>query len=212
MLVTDRSLAADTGDLVRDVALAVESGVNAVMVREKDLPKAQLLELIRCLRRVAAASTVVLMNGPVEIALAAGADGVHGGESSLSAAEMRRTAGSDLLVGRSVHSLDGALAAAAGGADYLALGTVFPSRSHPGGETGGLARVRLVSSAVNLPVIGIGGITATTAAAVMCAGAAGVAVISAILGKPDVRSAAAELRAAVDAGFREAQASRRALV
>ncbi len=212
MLVTDRSLATDMAALVRDVATAVESGVDAVIVREKDLPEAQLLELVRRIQQEVSPSTMVLVNATAEIALASGADGVHGSESSPPVAETLRTASSDLLVGLSVHSLDGAVAAAAAGVDYLLLGTVFPSRSHPGGETGGMARVRLISSAIDLPVIGIGGITAANAADVIRAGAAGVAVISAILGQPDVRSAVAGLRAAVDAGFRDAQASRRALV
>jgi thiamine-phosphate diphosphorylase len=80
----------------------------------------------------------------------------------------------------------------------LVLGTVFPSASHPGGPTIGLEGVRDVCAAVNVPVIGIGGITAHNAGDVIRAGASGVAVISAIFDAPDPRAAAAELRAAID--------------
>lgn len=109
--------------------------------------------------------------------------------------------GESLIISRSVHSLEAAVAAEHEGVDMLVLGTVFPSLSHPGGPTIGLDGVREVCDAVTVPVIGIGGITAASAGDVIRAGASGVAVISAIFDAPDPRAAAAELRAAIDAAY-----------
>ena len=96
--------------------------------------------------------------------------------------------------------MEAALDAEQRGADMLVLGTVFASKSHPGGPTIGLDGVRAVCAAVRVPVIGIGGITAQNAGEVMSAGAAGVGVISAIFDAPDPQAAASELRAAIRAG------------
>ncbi|HLZ73286.1 MAG TPA: thiamine phosphate synthase [Dehalococcoidia bacterium] len=208
MLVSDRSLARDTADLLRQIAAAIAGGVNAVQVREKDLPDAELLTLSRRIVAIAAGRAFVSVNGRPRVALAAGADGVHAGEEIVPTRTLKRALRGRLLVGRSVHDLPGAVAAAHDGANYLVLGTIFPSRSHPGGETGGLARVRQVTAAVSLPVIAIGGITAENAAEVVRAGAAGVAVISAILGRPDPQAAARGLRQALDQGIIEARGQR----
>ncbi len=199
MLVTDRSLVADTDALVRDITAAVDGGVNAVQVREKDLSFGALLELVQRVCGAIGDRALLLVNDSAAAAMAAGADGVHGGEASLSVISMRRALHGRMLVGRSVHSLAGAREAAAAGADYLVLGTIFASRSHPDGETGGIECVREVTAAIDVPVLAIGGITADTARAVMRAGAAGVAVISAILGSPDPEAAAAALWSALTA-------------
>ncbi len=205
MLVTDRSLASDPDDLVRRIAAAIAGGVNAVQVREKDLPDAELLDLTRRIVAVAAGRAFVSVNGRPNVALAAGADAVHAGEDALPVRSLKRALRGRLLVGRSVHDLAGAAAAASDGADYLVLGTIFPSRSHPDGETGGVERIRLVAAAVDLPVIAIGGISAANVDEVVHAGAAGVAVISAILGQPNPETAAMQLRQALDRALTEAR-------
>jgi thiamine monophosphate synthase len=99
--------------------------------------------------------------------------------------------------GRSVHSVDAAKRAEAEGCEYVLAGSVFPTASHPGGPTGGLALVRDVAAAVRIPVVAIGGITAANARACIDAGAQGVAVISAIFDAPDPRAAAEELWRAI---------------
>jgi thiamine-phosphate pyrophosphorylase len=111
------------------------------------------------------------------------------------------------LISRSVHSIDAARNGEQEGADFLVLGTVFPSRSHSGGPTIGLEGVRAVCDAVSIPVIGIGGITSANAGDVIRAGASGVAVISAIFDADDPRAAAAELRGAIDAAWAERHTS-----
>jgi thiamine-phosphate pyrophosphorylase len=210
MLVTDRALAHGLDALVRMVEDAAAAGVNAVQVREKDLPDAEQESLARRIVQAVGASAFVTVNGTPAVAMAAGAPGVHGGEESPAVEAMGRDTHGRLLVGRSVHDLPGAVAAEEAGADYLVLGTIFPSRSHPGGPTGGLARVRQVTDAVRVPVIAIGGITADNLAGVIRAGAAGVAVISAILGQPDARAAARGLREALNAAWQERRDQRQA--
>jgi len=113
--------------------------------------------------------------------------------------DLRANPCAEMVISRAVHSCDGAMQAERDGADMLVLGTVFPSKSHPGGPTIGVEGVRAVCDSVQIPVIAIGGITARNAPDVMRAGASGVAVISAIFDAGDPRAAAAELRAAIDA-------------
>ena len=104
-----------------------------------------------------------------------------------------------MLISRAVHSIDAAIAAERDGADIAQAGTVFESASKPGAPTLGLVTLAELCRAVRLPVIAIGGIDATNAAAAIASGAAGVAVISAIFGAADGRTAASQLRAALDA-------------
>ena len=99
------------------------------------------------------------MNDRVDIALLSCADGVQLGENGLDAASARRLVGPEMLIGRSVHSVEGAAEAEADGADFLVLGTIFETASHPGADTGGLELVRDVTGRVGIPVIGIGGIS-----------------------------------------------------
>jgi thiamine-phosphate pyrophosphorylase len=137
----------------------------------------------------------------VDIALASDADGVQVGASSLPVSVARRLLGDTRLVGCSVHSVEEARQAEADSADYLIVGTVFETASHPGKEPEGLGLVRQVRGAVRIPILGIGGITAANAAQVVQAGADGVAVISALLGVEDPSRAARELRATLEAAL-----------
>jgi thiamine-phosphate pyrophosphorylase len=194
MLVTNRTLV-PPGALSQAVAQAVLGGVDAVQLREKDLPPDELVALGREVRTAIGGRALLIVNGSIEQARACGADGVQVPERGSMPAGADRNG---LLVGRSVHGVAPARRAERAGADYVVLGTVFPSRSHPDGMAGGPALVESVSGAIRKPVIGIGGITAENAAAVLRAGASGVAVISAILGTPDPRAAAARIAAALE--------------
>jgi thiamine-phosphate diphosphorylase len=102
-----------------------------------------------------------------------------------------------MLIGASVHSLDDAVSAEKAGADYLIVGTMFATRTHPGKEPEGLELMRLIRGDTTRPLIGIGGITTENAPSVMAAGADGVAVISEILGAADPALAARRLRRAL---------------
>ncbi len=191
-LITDRSLC-HAGALSTKVAQAVSGGVGIVHLREKDLPAAELLVLAREVKSAIAGRALFIVNTDLDAALAVGADGIHLPENGLPIAEARNLVGSDLLIGRSMHSLEAALQAEADGADYLFIGTIFPSRSHPNGPVTGVALLREVARRVAVPCFGIGGIDAANVREVMVSGAAGVAVISAILAAPDSQRAAREL-------------------
>lgn len=196
-LVTDRKLV-PKGNLAEQVRLAVAGGVAMVQVREKDLSTPALAALGRKLRLVCGDALLVI-NGNPEAAALSGAAGVHLPEDAMPVAEARRRAEQPVLVGRSVHSVPSAMRAEADGADYLVVGTIFDSQSKPGKTPEGLALLSKVAAVVRIPVLGIGGITASNAQQVMDAGASGVAVISSILSQDDPESAARDLAKAMRA-------------
>jgi thiamine-phosphate diphosphorylase len=191
MLVTDRSITSDR-TLADAVIKAAPDCVTAVQLREKDLPAAELLRLARHLKRGLAGETLLIVNDRVDVALAAGADGVQLGTGALGIKDVRRIA-PGLLIGASVHAVDEAIKAELDGASYLVVGTMFATRSHPGKKPEGLELVREIRLNTKLPLIGIGGITAENAGSVMAAGADGVAVITEILAAADPAAAARRL-------------------
>ena len=195
-LVTDRKRT-KSGDAAATVAASLDGGVGMVQLREKDMPPFELLRLARRLRLVTRGRALLVVNDRVDVAMLAGADGVQLGETALDVADVRKLVGPDMLIGRSVHSEVGAVDAECQGADFLVLGTVFETASHPDGRVGGLDLVREVTGAVGIPVLGIGGITSANAASVMEAGASGAAVITAITMSDDPRTAASDLSAAI---------------
>ena len=195
-LVTDRKRT-KSGNVAATVAASLEGGVDMVQLREKDMPPFELLRLARRLRRVTKGRALLVVNDRVDVAMLADADGVQLGETALDVADVRKLVGPDMLIGRSVHSEVGAVDAECQGADYLVLGTVFETTSHPDGRVGGVDLVREVTASVGIPVLGIGGISAANAASVMKAGASGVAVITAVTMSDDPRLAASDLSTAI---------------
>ncbi len=197
-LVTDRTACLGR-PLEAVVADAVATGVGLVQLREKDLSARELLELGRkVLGPVREAGATLVVNGCVDVALSLGADGVHLGANSLPVREARRLLGGAALIGASAHCVEEVVRAEADGADYVVLGTIFATRSHPGKLGAGLGLVKEAASAVRLAVIAIGGITAANAGAVMAAGASGVAVITAIQSASDVTGATRSLLEAIE--------------
>ncbi len=196
-LVTDRTACLGR-PLERVVAAAVGAGVNLVQLRERDLPARQLLDLGRSLLEpVRRGGAALVVNDRVDVALALGADGVQLGGGSLPVREARRLVGDGMLVGCSAHSLEDALRAEGEGADYLVLGTIFETRSHPGLQPAGLDLVARVAGAVRIPVVAIGGIREGNAGSVMAAGARGVAVITAIQSADEIGVATRSLLRAI---------------
>jgi len=170
-----------------------------VQLREKDLPAADLLALAERLRAVTRGRALFLVNDRLDVALACAADGVHLPERGLSVAVARRLAGDGFIIGRSVHSVTEAVRARDEGADYVQVGSIFASRSHPDQTPAGLGLVEAVAAAVTIPILAVGGVTAANVGEAMAAGASGAAVISAILAAPSPREAARGLAQAMAA-------------
>lgn len=193
--VTDRSwLAGRT--LAGQVAEALAGGATFVQLREKGVPPAALLadaKEIGALCRAAGVPFVV--NDSVETALAAGADGVHVGQKDMAAARARALLGPDKILGVTAHSVAEALQAQADGADYLGVGAAFAT--HTKADTVPITPeiIRAITAAVHIPVVAIGGVNADNMGRLAGCGLAGVAVVSALFAAPDVRAAAARLRA-----------------
>lgn len=192
VLITDRERL--RGRSLEEVAsLAVDGGVNVVQLREKELPGGELYDLTITLHAVLRGRALLLVNERVDVALAAGADGVHLPERGLPADPVWSLVGDACIVGRSVHSVEGAVSAAESGADVVQVGTVYETASKPDQTPAGIDLVSGVAKAVPVPVIAVGGVTAENAAGVVRAGADGVAVIGAIWDTDDPKAAAAEL-------------------
>ena len=181
---------------------ALQGGARAIQLRDKELPGRDLLELalrIRSLIERRRPGTVFLVNDRVDVAAAGGADGVHLGQQDLPCSAARRILGPGAIIGVSASSVEEARRAQEEGADYLGVGPVFPTPSkedaaRPMGLEG-LAEVRRLTG---LPLVAIGGITEENAAAVLRAGADGIAVISAIYAAPDMTEAVRRLARLVE--------------
>lgn len=194
-LVTDIERAGSEAALVRVVREAVRGGVNMVQVRGHELDKESLEHLATAIVSEVGTDAVVMVNGDAEVAAKSGAAGVHVREGHrIGPPEI----GPGTLVGQSAHSLEAASVSQQAGVDYIVLGTIFPSASHPGGITGGAELITSVTRRVNVPVIGIGGITAENAGQVIAAGASGIAVIGAIIGSRDPFESARALASAIE--------------
>jgi len=158
-------------------ARAARAGAAMIQVRAKGLPARALLDLVTEILR-AAGPARVLVNSRLDIALAAGAQGLHLPSNSPAPARLRRITPAGFLIGASCHSLDDLRRAEREGADFAVYGPVFPTRSHPGAPPLGLARFAADVRTVSLPVYALGGVTPANAETCIAAGAAGIAGIS----------------------------------
>lgn len=175
---------------------AIAGGARVVQWRDKLRDKGIQLPQVRALAEACRdGGALLIINDHADLALAAGADGVHLGQTDLPLATVRTFAPA-LLIGVSTNNATEARAAEAAGADYVAVGAIFPTSSKGVTRPADTARITEVKAAVRIPVVAIGGINASNIAAVVAAGADAAAVISAICAAPDPRAAAEELAAA----------------
>ena len=195
-LVTDPRL--DRERLLAVVSAVADQGVDWIHLRDHRATARDLFDLATAIAAIAGPRRIrIAVNDRVDVALAVGANGVQLGRRSLSVEAVRRIA-PGLRIGASVHDRNGALAAQAAGADWLTFGHVFETSSHPGEAPAGLEALGDVVRAVTIPVIAIGGIGLEDIAAVRQQGAAGVAVISAIVEASDPAAAASAFRRRLD--------------
>jgi len=186
--------------LVDRLVAAATAGAGMIQVRERQLSDRALVQFVReVIDRTRETPCQLVVNDRADIAIAAGAAGVHLKEQSISAADVRTIAPAGFLVGRSVHSEEAAASAEAEGAcDYLLFGTVFPSSSKPDDHPiAGVEGLRRVCARVSLPVLAIGGVNVSRARAVARAGAAGAAAISLFTDAHDIAETVTALRYAL---------------
>ena len=180
------------------VAECIEAGATAIQIRDKTAAAAGLYETTRQLAPVIrAGGALLIVNDRFDVAIAAGADGVHLGPDDLPVAAVRASVPADFLIGASTDDPAAGRRLAGAGADYLGIGAVYGTRSKPGleDEAVGPGRVEAVMKAAGIPALGIGGITPRNAAEVARTGA-GIAVLGAVMHAPDPAGA---VRALLDA-------------
>ncbi len=175
-------------ELMPAVEEALQGGVTLVQYRNKDMGGgamyAEALQLKLLCDRYA---VPLIINDRLDVAMAVGAAGVHLGQEDLPCAVARRILGPDYLVGVSAHNPEEALRAVADGADYLGCGAVFGSTTKTNVRTLGLEGLAAIRQAVDLPMVGIGGVKLANYDQVLATGADGAAIISGILGAQDIR-------------------------
>lgn len=198
-LVTDDELAQGR-PLPQIVAAAVRGGVTVVQLRAKNCCAHDLLQRAHALLALLRPLGVpLIVNDRLDIALAAGADGVHLGQDDLPCTAARRLAGPDFTIGVSVGNAAEARRAEADGADYLGVSPLHTTPTKPDAPPAtGLAGLRAIRAATQLPLVVIGGLHTGNVAEALHAGADGIAVVSAIMAAPDPTAAAAALAAIID--------------
>lgn len=194
VVVTDAALASPRS-IVEVAREALAGGCRAIQLRAKHETARAILEQARALRDLTRSRDALLfVNDRVDLALAAGADGVHLGPGDIPLACARDWAGPFLALGYSTDDPEEARQAVAQGADYIGCGAVFGTTTKDvGGEAIGVERLGEVARAVPVPVLGIGGISEENVDAVTRSGASGAAVVRAVMGATDPRAATARL-------------------
>ena len=175
---------------------AIAGGADVIQLRDKTCGCLELCRIGRALRAITKKTgTLFIVNDRLDVALACGADGVHLGQDDMRAGIARQIAPPGFIIGVSVGSADEAVKAEQEGADYIAISPVFSTASKIDAGTGrGLGVLREIRRTVSVPVIAIGGINRGNVCDVIAAGADGVAVISGVVGSPDITAAARELK------------------
>ena len=198
-VILDRA-AARGRDLLTILDATLAGGCRLVQLREKEWPSGRLLPMAERLRdRCRAAGATFIVNDRLDLALALGADGVHLGQDDLPPAAARPLLRPGMILGLSTHSLEQARAAQAAGADYVAVGSMFPTGTKPDFQLVGPELIGKLRGEISVPLIGIGGITHDNVAQVIRAGADGVAVISAVCGAPNPEAATRRFLGLIDA-------------
>ena len=192
--ITDQQWAVDT-PLYRQVESALKGGATMIQLREKELAEDRFIEEALVIGDLCHRYDVpLIINDNFNVALKSGADGVHVGSGDMPVEDVRRLAGRDFIIGATAKTAEQAAAAEKAGADYLGIGAVFPSPTKSSAVRITTRQLKEICSSVSIPAVAIGGINENNIEALKGCGAAGVAVISAIFGAPDIAAAAAALK------------------
>ena len=173
---------------------AICGGAKVIQLRDKIMSKKELLPITRQLRNLCAEHNVLfIVNDHLDLVIAAGADGLHLGQDDLPVKAARKLLPIDKILGCSTTTADQAITAQSEGADYIAVGSIYPTPSKETAEVVGLETLRQIRQAITLPLVAIGGINKDSAGEAMTAGADSVAVISAVLGAENIEEAARQI-------------------
>jgi len=179
---------------------AIRGGAKIIQLRDKLLSKKELLAVARELANLCAEHDVLfIVNDYLDIALASDADGLHLGQNDLPVSVARNLLPLGKILGRSTRTVEQASAAESDGADYVAVGSIYPTSSKETAQVVGLERLRQIRQAIALPLVAIGGINRDKVSEVLAAGADSVAVINAVLGVEDVEEAARQIADRIEA-------------
>ena len=192
--VTDRSWTRRL-TLYSQVEQALQGGVTMVQLREKNLSETEIIAQAKELLELCRSYNVpLIINDNADIALKVGADGVHVGIEDAPVAEIRKKAGGDFIIGATAKTVEQAQAAQAAGADYLGVGAVFPSPTKQNAIRITAEQLKEICTSVNIPAVAIGGIGLQNMDELAGGGMKGFAVVSAIFGAEDVKTAAEKLK------------------
>ncbi len=195
-LVTDRGLMS-TQTLTEAVEQAILGGCTMVQLREKESSSLEFYEQAQEVKQITDRYGVpLIINDRVDIALAVEAAGIHIGQNDLPVPDVRRLIGMEMLLGVSVSSSEEAGKAMEDGADYLGVGAMFPTGTKTDANAVSIEELRKIRRMTNLPIVVIGGINQENAGLFRPMGIDGLAVVSAIIGRPDIRKAAAQMKEA----------------
>lgn len=201
--VTDRRWLKEGETLVTRTEEAIDGGVTFVQLREKDLDEENFEREGRELKELCRKRGVpFVINDNVELAAKLDADGVHVGQSDMEALDVRKIIGEDKILGVSAQTVEQAVTAEKHGADYLGVGAVFPTGSKDDAAEVSYDTLKAICDAVKIPVIAIGGITEDNVVELSGSGICGIAVISALYAKEDIKSAARKLRKNTEAAVK----------
>jgi thiamine-phosphate pyrophosphorylase len=192
-LVTDRNVLGDR-DLIQSVEEAILGGATVVQLREKNCSSLDFYNLAVKLKGMTSKYGVpLIINDRLDIALAVKADGLHIGQEDLPLTVVKTIVGDDMLIGVSANTLEEALLAEKQGADYVGIGAVYPTDTKLDADYVTLDDLRSIREAISIPIVGIGGINEENIVEIMETNIEGVAIVSAILGKKDIKDATKEL-------------------
>lgn len=193
-LVTDRMLMS-TKTLGEAVEQAVIGGCTMVQLREKEISSLDFYVLASEMKKITDRYGIpLIINDRIDIAMAAGAAGVHIGQQDIPADIARKVIGRDMLLGVSVGSVAEAIDAVKAGADYLGVGAMFPTGTKPDAGFVSMEELGRIRKAVDIPIVVIGGISRENAMLFRPMGVDGLAVVSAVIAQPDIKASAADLK------------------
>ncbi len=199
--VTDRSWVG-IQTLLEQIESSLLGGTTLVQLREKDLSDCEFIQEAISVKRLCERFGVpLLINDNVNVALRSGADGVHLGQDDLPLQEARKMLGPNKIIGISTHTVEEAMEAEQGGADYVGVGSVFATQTKLDANVLSIDYIREICQAVTIPVVAIGGIKEENMDVLHNTGVAGIAVVSAIFGQPDIEMATLRLKEYVDRLF-----------